>query len=468
MPGVPGQNGRMDTHAPAVSIRSMEENRAGEPDRADQRSHGPFLKPTRPQGNTPQQALLWSNAQGRISTDTRHLALGRTGDVSREIHPDELSPMPPGAVLQYLPGRLPLAQRVDNGQVETVARMGRTASPMAVAVMLPNGWARTLMPAWTVATPSEALPFFGYTAATAVGDEIFVAALQTEDHVRWSPFQYNTPDLPRTVEQRLARSPGNRLLSHLARCALDYQCYNAQNIFYGRWEGGVAVSAGCNARCLGCISEQPADMPPSPQERLRFVPTVEEITEIGIPHLEGGETILSFGQGCEGEPLLQADLLERSIRALRAATSRGTIHLNTNASSPRAVARLVEAGLDSIRVSMNSVNEERYDAYYRPKAYRFADVEESIGICSKAGITIAINLLYMPGVNDLEWEVERLEGLVERYGVHQVQMRNLNIDPDLYLASQPRLEGRAVGIPAMIHRLRRLCQVGNSTPALKP
>lgn len=420
-----------------------------------------------PSGTSPQHSLLWSNAKGCISTDGTHVALGRTGNHTRDMLSEELSPMPEGSVLHYLPGRLPLARRAKTGQLETVERIGRTSQPMAVAVMLPSGWARTLMPAWTKTGAGEPLPFFGYTAVTAIGDGLFVAAVQTEDAFRWSPFQYGTPDLPRTIEQRLARSPKNRLLAHLSRCALDYQCYNAQNIFYGRWEGGVAVSAGCNARCLGCISEQPDSMPPSPQERLRFVPTVEEIVEVGVPHLEAGEAILSFGQGCEGEPLLQVDLLEKAIRSLRAATPKGTIHMNTNGSAPRAVARLVEAGLDSIRVSLNSATEERYDAYYHPKAYRLSDVEETVAICSRAGVTVALNLLFMPGVNDLEPELERIEHLVQKHHVHQVQMRNLNIDPDLYLASQPRLEGRAVGIPTMIERLKHLCHVGNSTPALR-
>ena len=61
-------------------------------------------------------------------------------------------------------------------------------------------------------------------------------------------------------------------------------------------------------------------------------------------------------------------------------TSRGRVNLNTNGSRPGVVARLVEAGLDSIRVSLNSAVERTYNAYYRPIGYRLGDVVESIGV----------------------------------------------------------------------------------------
>ncbi|MBM3460481.1 MAG: radical SAM protein [Armatimonadetes bacterium] len=402
--------------------------------------------------------MLWAAPDGAILEDSRRAALGRSGNEVREPRPEELSPLPAGAVLQYLPAR-------------TARGLGRRGSVesgkgYAVAAMLPNGWARTLLPAYEAPPGVAPLPFFGYTAVALRGDEMLVAAIQTEENYRWSPFQYGTPDLPDLVARRLAEQPDNRLLTHHAHCALDYGCYNAQNVFYRRWEGAVAVSAACNAKCRGCISLQPEDMPPSPQDRLDFVPTVGEIVEIGVPHLESADAILSFGQGCEGEPLLKADLIAASIREIRKATSRGTIHLNTNASAPKAVARLIDAGLQSIRVSLNTVTSERYAAYYVPQKYAFADVEETVRICRAAGLQIALNLLFFPGLNDLEDELDALEQFIARHRVDQVQMRNLNIDPDLYLASQPPLVGRAVGIPEMVRRLRKVCAVGNATPGI--
>ena len=55
---------------------------------------------------------------------------------------------------------------------------------------------------------------------------------------------------------------------------------------------------------------------------------------------------------------------------IRAATRRGTINLNTNAGRPdRRSRRLCAAGLDSIRVSVNSLRPECYRAYFRPKGF---------------------------------------------------------------------------------------------------
>ena len=68
------------------------------------------------------------------------------------------------------------------------------------------------------------------------------------------------------------------------------------------------------------------------------------------------------------------------FRAIRARTTHGTLHLNTNGSRPDAVARLADAGLDSIRVSLNSARPEAYTPYYRPRTYSFADVVETLRV----------------------------------------------------------------------------------------
>jgi len=53
-------------------------------------------------------------------------------------------------------------------------------------------------------------------------------------------------------------------------------------------------------------------------------------------------------------------VIEPAIRAIRSITGRGTINLNTNAGMPDRLGRLCEAGLDSIRVSLNSVRRHCY------------------------------------------------------------------------------------------------------------
>ena len=141
----------------------------------------------------------------------------------------------------------------------------------------------------------------------------------------------------------------------------------------GRWECPIPCSPACNSNCIGCISLQPEDeVIESSQDRLAFKPSVGEIVEYTVEHLQNAPfPIVSFGQGCEGEPLLMWETIKEAIYQIRQFTDKGSININTNGSMPYAVKALCEAGLDSIRVSTNSVQESIYTPYYRPNNYVF-------------------------------------------------------------------------------------------------
>ena len=202
--------------------------------------------------------------------------------------------------------------------------------------------------------------------------------------------------------------------------------------------GAIAVSAGCNARCIGCISKQEEEQLVSPQDRLMFRPTVEEVVEVATRHLNTSpDAIISFGQGCEGEPLLQARLIEKSIEAIRQRTSSGVININTNASSPRALARLYAAGLDMLRASTISARPGTYAAYYRPIGYSLQEVKQSLQLARDAGVFASINLLCYPGLTDAESEVTALLEFLRETGVRMVQLRNLTIDPEVLRDRMP-------------------------------
>jgi pyruvate-formate lyase-activating enzyme len=181
---------------------------------------------------------------------------------------------------------------------------------------------------------------------------------------------------------------------------------------------------------------------------------VDEVLDVALPHLKGAEdAIVSFGQGCEGEPLMQWRLLERSIRELRERTDRGTVNLNTNGSFPDRVAKLCDAGLDSVRVTLNSPHLKFYKRYHKPKGYSFGEVLDSMVQAKKKGIYTSINLLVFPGFTDREEEVEGLIKLIRKTDLDLIQMRNLNIDPDLYLKTMGKGEG--MGISKMIDILKK-------------
>ncbi|PID71394.1 MAG: radical SAM protein, partial [Desulfobulbus propionicus] len=203
----------------------------------------------------------------------------------------------------------------------------------------------------------------------------------------------------------------------------------------GRWEAPLPTSPACNARCLGCISLQESGCCPATQDRISFVPTPEELCEIAVPHLQTAENpIVSFGQGCEGEPLLQADTIQKTVEMIREQTSRGTINLNSNSSLPQKVRVLARTGLDSLRVSLNSAQESCYNSYYRPRNYTFSDVMKSIDAMKQEGRFVSLNYFILPGFTDSDAEFNSLCRLVRDHNPDFIQLRNLNIDPEWYLS----------------------------------
>jgi pyruvate-formate lyase-activating enzyme len=409
--------------------------------------------------------LLFADERGVVYDHPRLLAAARSGD--EVLFPEERpAPLPEGAVLCLLPGRRPVGFDPATGEPVALhqATVGsRTFVPSAVGATLPPGWTRTLLPAAARPEPfradgAPALPQWAYTAAGCGARGPVAWALHTDRRTHWSPRRHSTPDLKRRVERRLARSQ-NPIYRQLARCALEWSCFTAQNVFYGRDEGAIPSSSACNAACVGCLSEQGAGMPPPSHERIRRPPTAEEMAEVAAEHLARatGRVMISFGQGCEGEPLLRWKEIGKAIRLARGATSRGSINVNTNGSSPRALAALCDAGLDACRISLNSASEDLYTAYYRPQGYVLGEVVASMRIAKDKGAYLALNLLTFPGVTDREGEVERLCRLVAEVGVDQVQTRPLAIDPDVYMAvARSRgAGGRPLGIRRLVEALRR-------------
>jgi MoaA/NifB/PqqE/SkfB family radical SAM enzyme len=225
----------------------------------------------------------------------------------------------------------------------------------------------------------------------------------------------------------------------------------------GRWECPIPSSPACNANCIGCISFQPEEETiVSTQDRLRFKPTAAEIVEYTVPHLETAPfPIVSYGQGCEGEPLLMWETIRESIIEIRKHTPKGSININTNGSKPDAVRELCKAGLNSIRVSTNSVQEKFYTPYYRPNNYKFEDIIESLKVVREFGGWTSINYFTFPGMTDSVDEYEALRKLIRDTDLQMIQWRNFNIDPDWYLG---RLGITEVGDCLGIKQLQELIQ----------
>jgi pyruvate-formate lyase-activating enzyme len=414
--------------------------------------------------------LVFAGNDGQLYDHHSLRAAGRTGDRFVELTGEDLEILPAGASLVLVPGGKPVGI-TSSGRFTLLKNNPWQKGPVwAVGALLPQGYTRVLLPAYSREKGDKPLPLFGYTAVACRDGELYAAARVTDDQRRWDPAFYDTGDLPALVKEKLERHPGNRILRQLAHCSLNYHCYTAQNIFYGRWEGGIPVSPSCNAACLGCISLQASECCPSPQSRINFTPTPVEVAEIAVPHLHGSEgPIISFGQGCEGEPALAARTIAQSIEKIRVVTSLGTINMNSNAGHKAGVADICRAGLDAIRVSLISAREETYKSYHRPSGFELSDVRQSIKYAVSSGVYTSLNLLVFPGLTDREEEVESVLGLVRDAGINLIQLRNLNIDPDFLIKQLPAGSGKTLGISEMIEVMREVpgLAVGNFSRPVK-
>ncbi|MBW2688831.1 MAG: radical SAM protein [Deltaproteobacteria bacterium] len=368
---------------------------------------------------------------------------------------DEMIPMPEGSRLFTIPQTPPIGFDRRSGKRLTTERLPKQwggGSIQAVSAFLTPGYTRTLLPAADYQHKKMTLPLWSYTAVGWCAEEerFYVAGVQVDRNNQWQPDHFDDRKLDPLVSKVLQANPENRLLVQLSRCALDYHCFAAKNLFFRRWEAPLPTSPTCNSRCVGCISLQESDCCPASQERLTFVPSVKELCEVAVPHLQEAENaIVSFGQGCEGDPILQADVISEAVREMRRQTDRGTINFNSNASLPDAIDKLAAAGVESIRVSLNSAQESLYNAYYRPRGYCFADVLESLRRARAAGLYTMLNYLVFPGVSDRPDEIEALTNLIDNIGVDMIQMRNLSLDPVLYLSSLG-VTGRGIGMLEML------------------
>jgi pyruvate-formate lyase-activating enzyme len=396
--------------------------------------------------------ILYSDGEGNIFEDKTLFTTGRSGWDALPVPENEWIQLPEGGQLYELPGRRGIGIDVKTGEMRLCMK------GWAVAAFIPPAHTGLYLAAYETTPNAPVLPLFCYTAAGWYQEKFYVPAVRIEHDIRQESAGFNQKMVESGVQTMLNAYPHNRLVQHLANnCALTYQCPAARNYFIGRWECPVPSSPACNANCIGCISFQPEEETiVSTQDRLQFKPTAAEIVEFTVPHLQAAPfPIVSFGQGCEGEPLLMWETIREAILEIRKHTPRGSININTNGSKPQSVRLLCEAGLNSIRVSTNSVRKHIYEAYYRPNNYIFEDILESIRVVRSYGGWTSINYFVFPGMTDSVEEYEALRTVIRETGLQMIQWRNFNIDPDWYLAKIGATEtGECLGISQLQDLLR--------------
>ncbi|MBU4305137.1 MAG: radical SAM protein [Candidatus Omnitrophica bacterium] len=397
-------------------------------------------------------ALLVADKNNKIYDMPGFAACGMAGNDLYVLKEEDLVPLPECARLFFLPDRQPIGFDIRQN------RFLEMEGFYPCAAFVAPGYTQLFTAAYREKPKAGILPLFSYAPLAWYKGRLHVPALRIDSRrVHDARFM----DMAK-VEKKIQsfKATQNRLIIHLRNCALNYCCPNAINFFLARYECPLPVSPFCNARCIGCISYQPEGSCASSQHRISFVPEPEEVAEVALTHLRqvrGG--IVSFGQGCEGEPLLAADTILKAIKIIRKQTQKGTIHMNTNASLALAMKELCLAGLDSIRVSFNSLRKEYYTRYYQPSGYKFDDVIESILCARKYKKFVSINYLVMPGFTDDAQEYEHLVRFIRGTKVDMIQWRNLNFDPQLYfreLGIKPQEKRQLLGVKAVICGLKKM------------
>ncbi|MBI4798033.1 MAG: radical SAM protein [Desulfarculus sp.] len=380
--------------------------------------------------------LVYADHEGNIYD---HPGLAMTGAAAGAWEPvDETQciPLPEGSELFLLPGRLPVGVG-PGGRLEVLEDDPNDPyhKPTAVAAFLAPAHTSTLSAAYQTQPGAPTLPLFAYTAVGFSRVQFVAAGRRVDSSPRQDAARFPAPERLALAAKKLLRSyPKNRLWQHLGTCALTNCCPAARNLMLGRWEAPLPTSPACNASCLGCLSSQPSGRFPATQERIKFTPSADEVAEVALHHFnKGRDPLVSFGQGCEGEPLLMGELLAQSISQIRQLRPKGTINLNSNGSLPQVAARLLREGLSSMRVSLNSLIPERHQAYYQPSGWSLGEAIATIKEVKRVGRFCSINLLCLPGLTDRPEEVEALCNLVETTGLDMIQWRNLNIDTEVYL-----------------------------------
>ena len=401
-----------------------------------------------------------ANPQGEIFDLAGYAALGNDGPLLETLTVQNTRNLPHGSELMFLPERMPQLFDLRSNQIVTLAENpyipGERIFP--VAAFNSPGYVITHTSSYEAASSSGYLPLFSYGAVGWYRGKFRSAIIQVDAEPRQDLRRMPLEKVKAGVAQMQKTLPGNRLRAHLEKCALTYGCPAGKNFFLGRFEAPLPTATACNARCLGCLSLQSDGRMPCSQDRITFTPTADEIADVALTHIHRVQhAVVSFGQGCEGDPLTAFNTIIPAIQKIRSATDQGTINMNTNGSMPQKIGQLLDAGLDTLRISMNSVRTTCYQAYFRPQGYPFKDVIASIDLALDRGAHVAINYLNCPGFTDTPEEVEALTTFLAKHPIQMIQWRNLNFDPRHYIQLMNKVADHSppMGIDMLLKQLRQ-------------
>ncbi|MFH0839180.1 MAG: radical SAM protein [Candidatus Omnitrophota bacterium] len=395
--------------------------------------------------------LLYANFKGKIFDEPGYLMLGASGFNYVLPNQKEIIKLPRYSKFFFILDSPALGINKKTKKAELLDTYHYT-----VSVFLPAGYLRTLLPSLAFKRSGKLLPLWAYAACGFKNNIVYACAIKLDSYEKWNPQKYDDKELLIRAKILDKKFKVNSLYRQLFTCATIYHCFTAKNFFMGFSELAVPLSSKCNASCIGCISLQTDNNFPSSQNRITKTPLLKDVLELTSYHISKvKEPIVSFGQGCEGEPLLEVDTIKKILQSLKTLHKNTTFNINTNGSLTKNLKPLIRAGLDTARISINSAIKERYALYFRPKGYDFDNVVSSIKVLKDSCVCVMLNLLVFPGITDQEREIEPLIKLIQKTKPAMLQLRNLNIDPRLYLAIIKPKE-KSLGIVDFLKIIRKV------------
>ena len=233
---------------------------------------------------------LAADKNGDIFEVEGYAAVGMAGEELAPLVSGHTQAMPHGSELMLLPDRHPVLYRIDSGEMEVLRENpfapGEPVFP--VAAFNSPGYVVSRISGYTEAPNADNLPLFSYGAVGWQEGAFRSAVIRVDPEPRQDLRLMKIQNVVTGVEEMRRRLPGNRLRSHLEKCALTYGCPAGKNFFLGRYEAPLPTAKQCNARCLGCLSHQPGGKVHNSQDRITFTPTPEEIAGVALAHYRPG------------------------------------------------------------------------------------------------------------------------------------------------------------------------------------
>lgn len=361
---------------------------------------------------------IHTDRAGRIVVAADYGAAAQAGGPARAL--EQGIPLPPQARVVPLPDR----------DAVGIDRQGRPrtlgAGRWAVGAILGPGHLRTWLPACIGRDDAIPLEALGYAAVAAgVDGALVVAAVATGEGP--TPAPPSEAVLAAAITAGLRAHPSSGALRQLARRAREHSDAGAAAVFLGQGDGPLPVGG----------------------DRI----TAADLADIAAAHLAGGGTGVTFGLTGDGDPLERPRVVAEAAGRIREKNPTARIGVRTNAAVAAAIARVAEAGVDTLIVSLASARAETYERLHPARDVRWPDVRGGIRQAVASGLSVTIELLVLPGLTDRSEEADALVGLLrELPSGSALRLRDLAADPYLVLRANPGSE--PLGIEALLARLR--------------